>query len=90
MLESTLGIMMAILAQASGAAEAVADVPDAVQIQSLWDFVTKGGVVMIPIGLCSFVALAVFVERLISLRRSVVIPATFLPGLKQIDRKSVV
>ncbi len=74
---------MTIFAQASGAAESLADVPDAVQIQSLWDFVTKGGVVMIPIGLCSFVALAVFVERLISLRRSVVIPATFLPGLKK-------
>ena len=83
MLESTLGITMAIFAQASVAAEAVADVPAAVQIQSLWDFITKGGVVMIPIGLCSFVALAVFVERLISLRRSLVIPATFLPGLKK-------
>ncbi|MCH8315212.1 MAG: MotA/TolQ/ExbB proton channel family protein [Planctomycetes bacterium] len=86
MLESTLGITMAIFAQASGAAEAVADVPEAVQIQSLWDFITKGGIVMIPIGLCSFVALAVFVERLISLRRSVVIPATFLPGLKKMLR----
>ena len=86
MLASTVGITRAGFAQASGWEEAVAEIPEAVQVQALWDFITKGGVVMIPIGLCSFVALAVFVERLISLRRSVVIPATFLPGLKKMLR----
>ena len=80
MLESILGITTVILAQTQDGAEAV-------QIQSVWDFVAKGGIVMIPIGICSFVALAVFIERLISLRRGAVIPATFLPGLKKTLRK---
>lgn len=51
-------------------------------VQSVWDFVLKGGPVMIPIGLCSLVALGVFVERLASLRRARVVPRGFLPGLR--------
>jgi len=49
-------------------------VPDAVMVQSIWDFIIKGGPMMIPIGLCSFVALTIIVERLISLRRRQIIP----------------
>lgn len=59
------------------------EIADAVQVKSLWDFVQKGGVMMIPIGICSFVALAVFIERMLSLRRNSVIPPKFLPGLKR-------
>ena len=63
----------------------VADAVDtsAVEVQSIWDFVVKGGPMMIPIGLCSLVALTVIVERLVSLRRSSVIPDDFLSGLKK-------
>ena len=43
--------------------------PESVRIQSVWDFVLKGGWMMIPIGLCSLVMLTVVAERLISLRR---------------------
>lgn len=64
---------------ASGAGS---DAAEAVQVQSVWDFVVKGGPMMIPIGLCSLVALTVIIERLISLRRRSVIPPDFLPGLK--------
>jgi biopolymer transport protein ExbB len=39
---------------------------------------------MIPIGLCSLVAVTVIVERFISLRRANVIPAAFLPGLRTV------
>ncbi len=59
-------------------------VPDAVQVQNVMDFVQKGGVMMIPIGLCSLVALTVIIERLISLRRKSVIPPAFMPGLKKV------
>lgn len=51
-------------------------------VQSVWDFVIKGGPVMVPIALCSLVALTVFVERLVTLRRSRIIPSGFMPGLK--------
>ena len=51
-------------------------------VQSVWDFLVKGGVLMIPIGICSLIALAVIVERLVSLRRHKVIPPDFLSGLR--------
>ncbi len=54
-----------------------------VEVQSVWDFIIKGGPVMIPIIGCSLIALAVFVERIISLRRTNVVPPNFLPGLKE-------
>jgi biopolymer transport protein ExbB len=43
----------------------------------------KGGPMMIPIGLCSLVALAVVIERLVVLRRKNIIPPKFLPELKK-------
>ncbi len=56
---------------------------DPTQIQSIWDFMVKGGPIMVPIGACSLVALAVIVERCISLRRGRVIPPTFMDELKR-------
>ena len=80
-------VMVSILAQAAGgAAPAVAD---SVKIESIWDFVVKGGPVMIPIGLCSLIALSVIIERLFSLKRSSVIPPGFLTGLRSVtDRRN--
>ncbi|MCH6550996.1 MAG: MotA/TolQ/ExbB proton channel family protein [Planctomycetes bacterium] len=63
------------------------DAASPLEVQNLWDFVRKGGIMMIPIGLCSLVALTVMVERLISLRRRNVIPDDFLPGLKKVLKK---
>ncbi len=53
----------------------------AMTVNSVWDFILKGGIMMIPIGLCSLVAMAVFMERIVVLRRNRVIPGSFLPGL---------
>lgn len=77
--------LLYILAQAADAGGETSGGADtsAVAVQSVWDFIEKGGVMMIPIGICSFIALAVFLERMLSLRRSKVIPAKFLPGLKK-------
>jgi biopolymer transport protein ExbB len=52
------------------------------QIESVWDFILKGGPVMIPIGLCSLVALTIIVERLLSLRRKNILPPALLSDLK--------
>ena len=49
--------------------------PSSVAVQSIWDFVVKGGPMMAPIILCSLVAMAVTVERAVSLRRKRVIPS---------------
>lgn len=47
----------------------------AVSVQSVWDFVEKGGILMIPLAVCSLIAIAVGAERLIVLRRPRIIPA---------------
>lgn len=73
----------ALVGQAeSGAVETLG--PESVRIQSVWDFVLKGGWMMIPIGLCSLVMLTVVAERLISLRRQRVTPPDFWGGLEAI------
>lgn len=51
-------------------------------IESMWDFVVKGGVLMVPIGLCSLLALAIIVERAMSLRRHKIIPPGFRAGVE--------
>jgi biopolymer transport protein ExbB len=77
-----------LVAQAGGeGAAAPAAASSAAEIQSVLDFVMKGGVMMIPIGVCSLIALTVFAERLITLRRGRVIPRSFLPGLHAVMKK---
>jgi len=65
------------------AAENAADAAPqaALQVQSVWDFVIKGGPVMIPIIACSLIALAVFAERWIALRKRGVIPPGVADGV---------
>lgn len=49
---------------------------------TLFSLIVKGGVVMIPLGLCSVVGLAISVERMIGLSRDRIIPPGFIQGLK--------
>ena len=72
-----LSYMLGLLAQADATGQVDTS---AVQVNSIWDFVVKGGPMMIPIGICSLIALTVFVERVISLRRKNIIPPGFLDG----------
>jgi biopolymer transport protein ExbB len=60
----------------------------AAQIESIWDFVVKGGPVMIPIGICSLIAFAVVLERLLTLRRRAIIPPAFVSGMQKLLRSS--
>lgn len=50
---------------------------------SVWEFALKGGIMMIPLGLCSLIVLAVTAERLITLRRRAIVPPRFYPELKR-------
>lgn len=76
-----LSNILGLLAQADAAGQVDTS---AVQVNSIWDFVVKGGPMMIPIGICSLIALTVFVERVISLRRKNIIPPGFLDGLTKV------
>lgn len=69
------------LGQITGEPAAASDA--ALRVQSIWDFMLKGGFLMIPLGVCSLIALTIIVERIISMRRSVVIPHDFMPGLNR-------
>lgn len=71
------GMVAALLGQGATAPPAAN-----VQLQSIWDLVVKGGPVMVPIGICSLVALAVLIERCVSLRRRKLIPPDFVAGLR--------
>jgi biopolymer transport protein ExbB len=53
------------------------------QRDTLFSLIVKGGVVMIPLGLCSVVGLALAVERMIGLSHDRIIPPGFIDGLKQ-------
>jgi len=48
------------------------------------DLIVKGGIFMYPIILCSIIALAIFIERLWTLRRKKVIPPEFI---RQVEEK---
>ncbi len=53
----------------------------------VFEFLSKGGWLMIPIGLCSLVALAFFLERIWSLQRSKVMPPRFLEVVMKLLRE---
>jgi biopolymer transport protein ExbB len=49
---------------------------------SFFDLIIKGGIVMIPLGLCSVLALAMTAERFLSLTRRKILPPEFIAGVK--------
>jgi biopolymer transport protein ExbB len=49
----------------------------------VFDLISKGGVVMYPIILCSIIALGVFLERLWVLRRKNIIPGEFIRNVEE-------
>lgn len=61
------------------AADAGADA--GVEKETMFSLIKKGGPIMIPLGLASIIALALALERFISLRREKILPDGFLQGL---------
>lgn len=76
-LETTLSLANLLATVPGGQVDA------SVEVHSIWDFILKGGWMMVPIGLCSLIGLAVVAERALSLRRKRIIPPSFLSGLKK-------
>ena len=52
----------------------------------MWEIIQKGGVVMYPILLCSVLSLAIFLERLWSLREGRIIPKNFIKEVEEFIR----
>ncbi|MFO0263502.1 MAG: MotA/TolQ/ExbB proton channel family protein, partial [Planctomycetota bacterium] len=61
-----------------GSAAAGANPVAAAPGKSLFGIIIAGGPLMIPIGICSFILVLFTFERLVSLRRSQLIPAPFV------------
>lgn len=82
-MQGMMELGMVVLAQAagSGAPAAGGGYTDAATVHSVWDFVVKGGIVMIPIGACSLACVALLAERAWSLRAAKVNPPGFRDGL---------
>ena len=51
------------------------------------DFVIKGGVFIYPIIICSIISLAIFLEKVRSLRRNRIMPSAFLNGIERLLKK---
>jgi biopolymer transport protein ExbB len=49
---------------------------------SLWELLVKGGPIMIPIGLLSVIAIYVFIERYLSIRRALKFEASFMNNIR--------
>lgn len=75
---TTLTFFVALTASVM-AAEAGADA--GVEKETMFTMIKKGGPIMIPLGIASVVALALALERFISLRREKILPNGFLSGL---------
>ncbi len=51
---------------------------------SIFEIVVKGGILMIPIGLCSIIALAILIERWVSLRKIQINTKAFITRVRNI------
>lgn len=54
-------------------------------IQLVWNFLVKGGIIMIPLALCSIIGLAIVIEKVISLRRDRVIVPEIAAVLENVE-----
>lgn len=55
-------------------------------VEGIWDFLVRGGPVMIPLGLCSVVAAMITIERLLALRRSKILPREILSVVGSVEK----
>ena len=63
------------------AARTLAAAPNGLDASSVFDLLLKGGWIMVPIGVCSLMALTIIVERLLILRKARVVPPSLVPSL---------
>lgn len=73
-------ILAAILVQ-------VVNQPSTTEAVSLWDLTLKGGPIMIPIGLCSVVAVYIFFERLATMNKANKNPESFMTQIKDLVQR---
>lgn len=70
---------MILLQIATETTEVAAD-----QAISVWELAKEGGLLMIPIVLCSFVAIYIFVERILTINKANASPDAFMSKIKEL------
>lgn len=70
---------MILLQIATDTTEVAAD-----QAISVWELAKEGGLLMIPIVLCSFVAIYIFVERILTINKANASPDAFMSKIKEL------
>lgn len=75
----------ALLATFELAAQDAGGALDPTQKETIFSLLMKGGPIMIPLGICSVIAVTVALERLLSLRVNNVVPIDFFKSLKRIQ-----
>ncbi|MFK5923896.1 MAG: MotA/TolQ/ExbB proton channel family protein [Verrucomicrobiota bacterium] len=53
----------------------------------VWEFLLSGGIFMLFIVICSFIAVSVVIHRLLSLRKQAVLPNDVMEAIEQADRQ---
>ncbi|MBL8764070.1 MAG: MotA/TolQ/ExbB proton channel family protein [Phycisphaerae bacterium] len=82
--------MMLVLAQVPAASPSLP--VDASLVATVWDMTVRGGLIMIPLAVCSLAAMTIVVERLILTRRARIVPPALLESLmsmKQDPRRAL-
>jgi biopolymer transport protein ExbB len=71
-----------------GALRVLASAPaaEAGFVSTVWDMTMKGGIIMIPLAICSLAAMTIVVERLVLTRRARVVPPVLLEALMGLRR----
>lgn len=76
--------MLSILLQGLSVAESAAEnLPDEATKLTLFDLITKGGWIMVPLFLMSFAAIYLFVERLLTIKAASKMSETFMGEIKE-------
>ena len=80
-------VVGAALCRAQDTPDAPNTEPKSTPKMTFLELLEKGGLeFMIPIALCSLIGMTIIIERLFALRKSAVMPKSFMPGLKGVLR----
>jgi biopolymer transport protein ExbB len=80
-----MNFLLLIQNEVNGVVTAVTQAPTAEAIEAkmnIWDLALKGGIIMIPIALLLFIAVAVFIERTLVIKQAGQEDATFMNRIK--------
>ena len=79
-----MNVLLFIQIEAGGVVERITEAPitETVKTMNVWDLALKGGWIMIPIGLLLFITIAIFIERILVIKKAGKEDPTFMNRIK--------